>query len=245
MPVIVRTSLENAELIKYTNNAFLATKISFINSIANLCEKIPRCDVEVVAKGIGLDPRIGSLFLRAGLGWGGSCLPKDLKAILAFARDLGVNLPIVNAAKQVNESQPMVAVDRLKELLGSLKEKDIAILGLAFKPNTDDMREAVSLKIIFKLLEEGSNVRAYDPVAVENSKKIIGGRIIFSKSAKECIDGADCCILVTEWDEFKGLKPEDFSKRMRRPILIDGRRFYDPNKFANKIEYFAVGLGRD
>ncbi len=242
MPELMRTSLANAELIKYANNAFLATKISFINSIANLCEKLPKGDVEAIAKGIGLDPRISSLFLNAGLGFGGSCFPKDLKAILSFAKDSGVNLPIIDAALQVNESQPILAVERAKEALGTLKGKRIAILGLAFKPGTDDMREAVSIKVINRLLEEGAKVHAYDPVAIKNAKVIFGKKIFFAKSAMECIEGADCCIIVTEWEEFKKMRPEDFEGRMYRSILIDGRRIFNINEFAKKLEYFAVGI---
>lgn len=241
-PHVLRTSLENAEMIKYANNALLATKVSFINSIANLCEKIPEGDVEVVAKAIGLDPRISPLFLKSGLGWGGSCFPKDLRAILSFAREVNVDLPIVEATIKVNELQYMLTIERLRELLNGLKGRCVSILGLAFKPNTDDVRDAVSLRIIHKLLQEGAHVRAYDPVATENSKKILGERIFYANSAKECIEGADCCIIVTEWDEFKRLKPEDFMNRMSRPILIDGRRIYDPDQFSKKLEYFAIGL---
>jgi len=244
MPTLIRTSLANAELIKYANNAFLATKISFINSIANLCERIPESDVEVIAKGIGLDLRIGSLFLKAGLGWGGSCLPKDLKAILVFARSLGLDMPIIDAALRINELQPILAVEKAREALDGLNGKRVAILGLAFKPNTDDIREAISTKVIDGLLQEGADVCAYDPAAIENARRILGKRISFASSAEECIKGADCCILVTEWDEFKRMRPEDFKVRMRRPILIDGRRVYDAEQFKSKLEYFAVGYGK-
>jgi len=241
-PTLIRTSLANAELIKYVNNAFLATKISFINSIANLCEGIDEGDVEVIARAIGLDPRIGPLFLKAGLGWGGSCFPKDLRAILAFSRGLGIDLPIIDAALRVNESQPILAVEKAKKALGSLKGRRIAILGLAFKPNTDDAREAVSIRIIDRLLQEGARVRAYDPAAMQNIRRIFGKKISFANSSYGCIQSADCCILVAEWDEFKQMRPEDFKARMRQPILIDGRRVYDAEEFASKLRYFAVGL---
>jgi UDPglucose 6-dehydrogenase len=244
LPPMLKTTLDNAEIIKYATNAFLATKISFINSIANLCERIAGSDVEIIAKGVGLDPRIGPLFLEAGLGWGGSCFPKDVKTILAFGTELGLDLPIIRATMEVNESRPSMAVDKVKELLIDLQGKTVAVLGLAFKPNTDDVREAVSIKIINRLLEEGASVRAYDPVAIENSQRILGKKIIFTKSSRECLNGADCCILVTEWDDFRDLKPEDFRTRMRRPLLIDGRRLYAPKEFLDKMEYFAVGLGR-
>lgn len=245
LPHVLRTSLENAEMIKYANNALLATKVSFINSIANLCEKIPGCDVEVVAKAIGLDPRISPLFLKAGLGWGGSCFPKDLRAILSFAREVNVDLPIVEATIKVNELQYMPTIERLRELLGGLKGRCVSILGLAFKPNTDDVREAVALKIINKLLKEGAYIRAYDPAAIENSRRILGNRIFFAKSVQECIQESDCCIVVTEWDEFRRLRPDDFKNSMRRPLLIDGRRIYNPKEFSENIEYYSVGIGKD
>ncbi len=242
IPEIIKTNLVNAEMIKYANNAFLATKISFINSIANLCEKIPECDVGVVSKAMGLDPRISPFFLKAGLGWGGSCLPKDLKAFLSFSRDLGIDLPMIDSALKVNESQPMKAVEKAKKALGNLKGKCISILGLSFKTNTDDMREAVSVRIIANLLNEGALIRAYDPVANKNAKKIFGKKIFIANSAKECIDSSDCCIIVTEWDEFKKLRPTDFKTNMKRSLIIDGRRLYDPKEFSS-IEYITIGLG--
>lgn len=244
MPALIRTSLANAELIKYSNNAFLATKISFMNSIANLCERIPESDVDVVAKGIGLDPRIGPLFLRAGLGWGGSCLPKDSKAFLAFGRSLGVDLPIVHAALEINEIQPLSALDKARKALGGLRGKRIAVLGLSFKPETDDVREAISIRIIDELLREASEISVYDPAVTETTRRNLSGRVDFAASAEECIDGADCCIIATEWDEFKRLRAEDFKRRMRRPVIIDGRRIYNPREFEANTEYYGVGLGR-
>jgi len=244
MPKLIRTSLSNAEIIKYANNSFLAAKVSFINSIASLCERMHEGDVEVVAKGIGLDKRIGPLFLKAGLGWGGSCFPKDLKAILAFSRTLGLELSIVDAALRINELQSIWAVEKAKGALGDLRGRRVAILGLAFKPDTDDIREAVSLKIIERLLREGSDICAYDPAAMENTRKILGEKISFAESAKDCISGADCCIVVTEWKEFTRIRPEDFRTRMRKPVLIDGRRVYDAKEFLGKLEYHAVGLGK-
>jgi len=243
IPKCFRTSLANAELIKYVNNTFLATKVSFINSIANLCERIPGSDIEAIVKGIGMDPRIATLFFRAGLGWGGSCFPKDLKAILAYSRSLDLTMPIIEAALKVNESRPLRAVDKVRELLGDLKGKKIAILGLAFKPNTDDIREAVSIKIIEELLHDSAEIFAYDPKAMNNYRKIFGEKISFVDSAQECIKDAECCIIVTEWDEFKDIKPEYFKATMKRPLIIDGRRLYDAEKYSKKLEYFAVGLG--
>jgi len=242
-PKIIRTTIPNAELIKYANNAFLATKISFINSIANLCEKIPKSDVKAIAKAIGLDPRISPLFLGAGLGWGGSCFPKDLKVILNFSKKLGIELSIIDAIVRINRSQPLHIVKKIKDLLGDMTGKRIAILGLSFKPNTDDFREAVSINIIDELLKEDVKIHAYDPVAIENAKKIFDKKIFYSNSAKDCIEKTDCCIIVTEWDEFKKLKPHDFKVSMRRPLLIDGRRIYDPGEFSRELEYYAIGLG--
>jgi len=243
LPSLVRTTLSTAELIKYANNAFLATKISFINTIANLCQQIPQTDVTTVAEAIGMDKRIGPLFLNAGLGYGGSCFPKDIKALIAYSKSLGYDLKILNAVEQVNAAQPLVAVELALKMLGSLKNKRIAILGLAFKPNTDDMREAVSIKIINKLLQEGAEVVAYDPKAMRNAKEIFGNNIQYASSEIQCIKDADCCIIVTEWNRFKRLKPEDFLQNMRQPCLIDGRRIYDPKRFNPKLKFMAVGRG--
>jgi len=244
MPPIVRTNIPTAELVKYANNAFLATKISFINQIANICEKIPEVDVKTVAKGIGLDKRIGRLFLNAGLGYGGSCLPKDVKALIAFSRVLDYCPTFIKSVEEVNEAQPYKAVELAKRTLGDLKGKRIAILGLAFKPNTDDIRESVSIKIIDKLLEDGANVAAYDPVAMNNTKKLLGNRIDYPSSAIECIKGADCCIVATEWNEFKKLEPDDFVHHMKTPVVVDGRRIYDPEEYSRKVEFTAIGLGQ-
>jgi len=244
MPSIIRTNIPTAELVKYANNAFLATKISFINQIANICEKIPEVDVKTVAKGIGLDRRIGRLFLNAGLGYGGSCLPKDVKALIAFSRALGYDPVFIKSVEEVNEAQPYKAVELTKRVLGDLKGKRIAILGLAFKPNTDDIRESVSLKIIDKLLEKEANVVAYDPAAMNNTKKLLGNRVVYPSSAVECIKEADCCIVATEWDEFTQLKPDDFIHHMKTPVVVDGRRIYDHEEYNHKVKFTAIGLGR-
>jgi UDPglucose 6-dehydrogenase len=243
-PPMVRTNLSTAELIKYANNAFLATKISFINTIANICEKIPEADVTLVAKSIGLDKRIGPLFLNAGLGYGGSCFPKDVKALIAHSKNLGYPPELLEAVEHTNESQPQKAVQLCKNLIGSLKGKRISILGLAFKPNTDDMREARSIPIINQLLKQGATVTAYDPAAIPIAKAIFKNKITYAKSALECLKNTDCCILVTEWDQFQKLKPEDFIQNMKHPVLIDGRRIFDPEKFRRKAKFAAVGLGK-
>lgn len=243
LPPIVKTNIPTAELIKYANNTFLATKISLINTIANICEKTPGADITRVAEAIGKDHRINPYFLNAGLGWGGSCFPKDLKAFIAFSKKLGYNPTLIQAAYKANEDQVKFTIEKVKSELKTLKEKRIAVLGLAFKPNTDDVREARSIKIISQLLKHGANVIAYDPMATSSARKVLKERIRYASSTTECIKRADCAILVTEWEEFKKLKPEDFSENMRKPILVDGRRIYDPEKFSNKLRFIAVGLG--
>lgn len=238
---IIRTSLTNAELIKYANNAFLAMKVSFINMIANLCEKYPNADVVEVAKGIGLDRRIGHHFLNAGAGWGGSCWPKDLKALIHTAKQKNIKLPLVEATIEVNDDQPYRLVELSKNLLGALENMKIAVLGLAYKPNTDDVRNAISIKIINKLLKEKAKVVVYDPKAMGNAKKIFGNKIEYANSAIRCLENADCALIVTEWSEFKKLKPEDFVRQMRKACIVDGRRIYNPVEFKDKLKFAAVG----
>ncbi|MBI4257503.1 MAG: nucleotide sugar dehydrogenase [Thaumarchaeota archaeon] len=245
MPPIIRTTPVNAELIKYANNAFLSTKITFANSIANLCQKLPGADITTITKAIGLDKRIGPLFLNAGLGWGGSCFPKDLKALSVFAKKMGTPLPLIDATLLINHYQPLRAIQLTEALLGKLKGKKVAVLGLSFKPDTDDIREAVSIRIINELLAKGARITAYDPAAMHNAKRIWNNKIELSTNAYKCIQGADCSIIVTEWKEFAGLEPEDFTARMRNPIVIDGRRVFDPNKFSEKLTYVAIGLGTE
>jgi UDPglucose 6-dehydrogenase len=244
MPPLVRTKLATAEIIKYANNAFLATKISFVNTIANICQRIPGADIVTVVRALGLDKRINPDFLKAGLGYGGSCFPKDVKALTVFARDIGYGSRVLVAVESVNSDQPYQAVKLARDHLGCLEGKRIAILGLSFKPETDDMREARSVPVIERLLKDGASVVAYDPVAVWRAREIFGEKIHFASSAVACLRAADCCIIVTEWDEFKKLKPEDFKENMRTPILIDGRRIYDPRCFSAQLQFSAIGLGR-
>jgi len=243
LPPIIRTTLSTAELIKYASNAMLATKISFINTIANICEKIPGADVKVVATAMGLDKRIGPQFLDAGLGYGGSCFPKDVKALIASSKTFNYPPELLESVENVNHNQPLKAIEFCKQRLGNLAGKNIAILGLAFKPDTDDMREARVIPIINHLLKEGANVTAYDPVAVAVAKALFQNKIQYAPTAVNCLKNADCAILVTEWDEFKKLTPEDFTKNMRQPILIDGRRIYNPELFSKKLNFTAIGLG--
>ena len=240
---ILRTSLVNAELIKYASNAFLAMKISFANMMARLCQVLPGADVVTVMDGIGLDRRIGRAFLNAGLGWGGSCFPKDLSALLGFAEEHGLQLPLVRATVEVNEAQPLLAIELAKKALGDLAGKRVAVLGLAFKPGTDDIREAVSLRVIGALLAEGAEVVVYDPRAMDNVRALLGSTVKYADSALGALDGADCCIIVTEWDEFRALRPEDFRERMREPVVIDGRRIFKPEEFEGAVRFFAVGRG--
>ncbi len=242
-PPFIRTTLSTAELIKYASNSLLATKISFINTIANMCEKIQGADVKVVARAMGFDKRIGPLFIDAGLGYGGSCFPKDVKALIACSKAFGYDPELLDSVENVNKMQPLKAVQYCKEQLGSLKGKNIAILGLAFKPDTDDMREARVVPIINQFLKEGANVTAYDPAAIPVAKTVFGDKIKYASSAIACLGNADCCILVTEWAEFKKLTAEDFMRNMRQPILFDGRRIYNPEVFSQKMKFTAIGFG--
>ncbi|MFH1327988.1 MAG: UDP-glucose/GDP-mannose dehydrogenase family protein [Candidatus Bathyarchaeota archaeon] len=242
-PPILRMNLASGEMVKYASNAFLATKISFINEIANICERVKGLDVAEIAKGMGLDQRIGPRFLQAGLGFGGSCFPKDVKALISFSQGLGYEPQIVKSVFDVNERQAIRAVELAKQLVGSLKDKRVALLGLAFKPDTSDIREAPSLKIIRNLLAEGAVVAAYDPAAMSEAEAILDYPVEYAVSSLDCIERADCCIVVTEWEEFKKLNPEDFLAHMQKPVVIDGRKIYDPEKFRGKLVYAAVGLG--
>ena len=237
-----RMCLVNAELVKYANNAFLATKISFANMIANLCGTLPTADIQVVTRGIGLDRRIGSRFLNAGLGYGGSCFPKDIKALAALGRKQNIDLPLIHATTEINEKQPLRSVDLAEKLVGSLSGKRIAVLGLAFKPETDDMREAVSIPIIKELLQRRAKVVAYDPKAMPQARKIFEKSITYAESAVECIRGSDVCILVTEWKQFKTLRQKQFAALMDHPAIVDGRRLLKSSQFP-RVKYAAVGLG--
>ena len=243
LPPTLRMNLASAEMIKYASNAFLATKISFMNEIANICEKVPGVDVVKVAEGMGLDQRIGKRFLHAGAGFGGSCFPKDLNAIVAFAKEQHYKPNILEAVLKVNRDQAIHVVEMAKKQLRTLKGKKIAILGLSFKPGTDDLREAPSMKIIRQLLKEEAKVVAYDPVAMKNTKKILGEKIGYATSTRSCLEGADAVILVTEWPEFRELTPTELKQHMRRPILIDARRIYDPATYGSTLKYSAIGLG--
>ncbi|MCS7116067.1 MAG: UDP-glucose/GDP-mannose dehydrogenase family protein [Nitrososphaerota archaeon] len=245
MPPLLRTNAVNAELIKYVNNAFLAMKVSFINMVADLCQKIDGADVDIVAKGIGLDKRIGSLFLKAGAGWGGSCLPKDLEALKNLYSKYGERAPLIDATIEVNDHRPNKLIELAERITGGLNKKRVAILGLSFKPDTDDMRNAVSIKIINTLINKGAIVTVFDPKAMDNARRIFGERVNYSKDVIDCIKGAECAILVTEWSEFAKLKPEDFIKYMKDPCIVDGRRVFDPKEFLKKTKFATIGLKID
>ena len=243
VPPILRMNLVSAEMVKYASNAFLATKISFINQIANICENVPAVDVTEVADAIGLDERIGRKFLDAGAGFGGSCLGKDLSALIAFSNQVGYEPNLLRAVQDVNEKQALHIVELARKELGDLVRKRIAILGLSFKPNTDDIRDAPAVRIVNKLLEAEASVTVYDPVAIKNANALFKDRVRYASSWLDCVLNADCAVIVTEWDEFKKLKPEDFKGKMRRAVLIDGRKIYDPLEFGKSLRYICVGLG--
>ncbi|MEW9051520.1 MAG: UDP-glucose/GDP-mannose dehydrogenase family protein [Neobacillus sp.] len=241
VPVIL-TSTKSAEMIKYAANAFLATKISYINEIANLCDAVG-ADVEDVAKGMGMDKRIGSPFLNAGIGYGGSCFPKDVKALVHTAALNGVNFSMLKETIRINEGQRELLVTKLLKRFRDLKGKKIAMLGLAFKPETDDMREAPSITIALALAKLGADVIAYDPVATENAKKIIGGKIKYAGSVFEVVTDADAVLIVTEWKEFKEINLPEMLKKMNQPIIFDGRNCYSEKdiRAVGTVEYYPVG----
>lgn len=241
---LIITNIDTAELIKHASNSFLALKISFINLISELCDKTD-ADVEQVAEGMGLDPRIGSLFLRAGIGYGGSCFPKDIRALTKIGEDLGVNVNLLKEADRINIDRIEVFVEKIKKALWILKDKKFAILGLAFKPETDDIREAPGIKVIRRLLEEGALLRLYDPKAMDNMKEIFPEQppqITYTQSLYEAVEEANALLLVTEWDEFKEMDLQKVKKAMDNPIIIDGRNVFEPSKLRELgFEYYSIG----
>ncbi len=243
-PMVV-TSLETAELIKYASNAFLATKISFINEIANLCEAVG-ADVQVVAKGVGMDRRIGSKFLHAGPGYGGSCFPKDTAALASFARRAGLRAGIVEATAAANERQMKRMVDKIATAVGAPRGKLVGILGLSFKPNTDDLRAAPALAIIAGLKRRGLRVRAFDPVAMPGARMRPECKgIAFASDAYDCARGVHALAIVTEWNEFRGMNLGRLKRLMKKPVLCDLRNLYDPEEVeAAGMTHIGVGRGR-
>jgi UDPglucose 6-dehydrogenase len=237
---LVRTDVRSAEMVKLASNAFLATKISFINEIANVCEETG-ADVVEVARGMGLDDRIGPKFLQAGIGFGGSCFPKDVAALKQLAGNSGYHFQLLNSVIEVNELQKRRVIAKLQKHLGSLVGKEIGLLGLAFKANTDDMREASSLVLAARLQAAGARVRAYDPVAEHEARKLLPG-ITFAPSAADAGRGADAVVLVTEWPEFGELDPGELAAEMRGTLVVDGRNFLDPDAVAAAgLTYEGVG----
>lgn len=240
---IIYTDIPSAEMIKYAANAMLATRISFMNDIANMCE-IVGADINMVRKGIGADVRIGSKFLYAGCGYGGSCFPKDVKALIHTAQNLGYEMKILEAVEEVNESQKKILFEKLMKYYDNdIKGKTIAVWGLAFKPKTDDMREAPSLVIIDKILEAGGKVKAYDPVAMEEAERILGDSITYAKDIYDATLEADAILMVTEWNEFRLPTWEVIKKTMNKPVVFDGRNIYNKQEM-NEIgfDYFGIGI---
>ncbi len=236
------TDLRTAEMIKYASNAFLATRISFINEIASICEQLG-ADVKEVARGMGADKRIGPHFLDAGIGYGGSCFPKDVLALHHMAASAGCHPQLLQAVMDINRDTRMSFITKLENVLGDVRGKTIGVLGLAFKPNTDDMREAASVTIIETLTERGAQIRAYDPVAMEAAEKLLPD-VLYCATPYDVAKSADALLIVTEWNEFKQLDFERLKRFMRRPIILDGRNIYDPSVIEAKgFTYRGVGLG--
>jgi UDPglucose 6-dehydrogenase len=240
---IVVTNIKGAEIIKHASNSFLATKISFINALSNICEKV-EADVNEVAEGIGLDSRINKHFLKAGIGFGGSCFPKDLKAFIRISEKLGYPFGLLREVEKINEMQKDLAARKVSEMLWNLPDKIIGVWGLAFKPNTDDIRSAPALDIIKKLLAGGASIKAFDPVAMDNARKELGQKITYCRDAYEAAQDADCVVLMTEWNEFKEVDWHRIKNIMKQPIVIDGRNIYDPAKMKEMgFKYAGIGRG--
>lgn len=239
-PVIV-TDIRSAEIIKHASNAFLATKISFANALANICEAA-HADVTMVTEGMGLDKRIGKSFLNAGIGYGGSCFPKDVAAFIKIAERYGYDFKLLKTVEEINTSQRVRFVNKIRDALWILNEKTIGILGLAFKPNTDDMRNAPARDIISTLQREGAKIKAYDPVAIPIAKTILKD-VTYCQDPYEVAEGCDCLAVLTEWDAFRDLDMTRLRELLKRPLIIDGRNMYDPRQMAAAgLEY--IGMGR-
>ena len=239
---ILATDLSSAEMIKYAANAFLATKISFINEVANICDRVG-ADVTQVAKGIGLDSRIGNKFLQAGIGWGGSCFPKDVSALVHTADDYGYEAQLLKAAVSVNERQRLIALEKLQKVLKILKGKTVGLLGLTFKPDTDDLRDAPALNLIEQLNRLGAKVKAYDPIVSQTGLRHGLSGVLVETDAERLADGCDALVLVTEWQQFSTLDYVKMAKLMAHPVIIDGRNFLDPEAMI-RAGFQYVGVGR-
>jgi len=241
-PILITPNIYTAEMVKYASNAFLATRISFINEIARISERVG-ADAKLVAEGMGLDKRIGPSYLDVGLGWGGSCFPKDVAALTAFAENFNYHPELLHAVMDINRDQRMLVIDKLRECLEELPAKVIGLLGLAFKPNTDDMREAPSVDIAKVLLAAGAEVRAYDPAAMERSRTLLPD-VEYLTDAYQVASGADALVLVTEWNEFRQLDMARVKQLMRRPVIVDGRNIYDP-AVMRSLGFTYRGVGRE
>lgn len=239
---IVITDIKSAELIKHASNSFLAAKISFINAISRICDTVG-ADVVEVAQGMGLDKRIGANFLNAGIGYGGSCFPKDLDAFINISEKLSYDFKLLKAVKEVNQEQATFFLNKIKDTLWIIKDKTIGILGLSFKPNTDDIRNAPSLEIIRALVSEGAKIKVYDPCAMKKAGGLLAGEIKFCRDAYEASRGSDCLLVVTEWDEFKELDFLKIKRLLKRPVIIDGRNIYEPKRMK-KLGFTYAGIGR-
>jgi UDPglucose 6-dehydrogenase len=238
---ILITDLHTAEMIKYASNAFLATRISFINEMARICERVD-ADVKVVSEGMGMDRRIGPLFLEAGIGYGGSCFPKDVKALARMAETMGYHPELLDAVMEINLDQRTLVVEKLREVLGGLRGQVIGLLGLSYKPNTDDVRQAPSIDVIANLLQKGAEVRAYDPKAMPVLKAQMNS-IQYCRDPYAVASGADALLIVTEWDEFRRLDLDRIKGLMRRPVIVDGRNIFDP-KAMRERGFVYRGVGR-
>jgi len=239
VPIIV-TDVKSAELIKHASNSFLALKISYINAVSQVCE-LSGADVDKVAEGMGFDKRIGKHFLAAGVGFGGSCFPKDVAAFRQLSAELGYDFHLLKHVLDINDAQKRLPVKKAKQALWVLKDKTIAVLGLAFKPNTDDIREAPALCCIRRLLEEGANVRAYDPQAMDRTREALP-HLTYCNDVYECVKGADAAIVMTEWDEFANMDLPKVRELLGHPIFIDGRNIFDPQKMRDLgFEYYSIG----
>ncbi|MDJ0800441.1 MAG: UDP-glucose/GDP-mannose dehydrogenase family protein [Calothrix sp. MO_167.B12] len=239
---VLVTDLSSAEMIKYAANAFLATKISFINEVANICDRVG-ADVTQVAKGIGLDSRIGNKFLNAGIGWGGSCFPKDVSALIHTADDYGYEAQLMKAAVSVNERQRLIALEKLQQVLKILKGKTVGLLGLTFKPDTDDLRDAPALNLIEQLNRLGAKVKAYDPIISQTGMRHGLSGVVVETDAERLADGCDALVLVTEWEQFSNLDYPKMAQLMTHPVVIDGRNFLDPETMI-RAGFQYVGVGR-
>ena len=242
IPEIIRTDFSSAELIKYSNNAFLATKISFINSIANICQNIPNVNVRTIAYAIGKDPRIGPLFLNAGPGFGGSCLPKDLSALIKFSENIGNVNSLLTEVKTINQNQPQNIINLMKKIKVLKKNNIISIFGLSFKKNTDDIRYSVSIEIVKKLLKKKLKINVHDPIAINNFKKIFKDNISYYSSIADCLKNSNCCVILTDWDQYKKIRKNDLIKYMKTPAVIDTRGILKKEDFQ-KIRFESLGLG--